>query len=412
MTTAEVRDRLTHALRLDLIGPDPGEPQLSEILNIAPSRWYLTGFLVPWNAPVSQKQDVEDTQGELELGEAGSGGDEDDSTPEPPAARRGHFPSSIGLSVLVSGEAQDLRVTARWGDYTPIEKDGKPTGEWQRHEREETVPLRLTGKQANPPPTPVPNSDGLDIITSVRRVRRLENLPGLPKGVLAVSVFLVNGRRAEDRPELKDMRFAFQASLTLDADRPLVSRPNPRGQDPGGDADERIADLQYRDVMEFAVGHGTATRAIVVAGVCRKVATTWMPEAEVERVEPSIMTGVELGMEALAAMPDAASVRAGLAPIVTEYRGWIDTQRAKAPKGGVQGEVADDLFAARSARRESNRSRPRGAGRPARAARLPADQSSHGRGGSPAPSAGTEGVQPSAAASALVAPVSVGISAR
>ena len=75
MTPAEVRDRLTHALRLDLIGPDPGEPQTAEILNIAPSRWYLTGFLVPWNAPVSQKQDVEDTQGELELGETGSGGD-------------------------------------------------------------------------------------------------------------------------------------------------------------------------------------------------------------------------------------------------------------------------------------------------------------------------------------------------
>jgi len=77
---------------------------------------------------VSQKHDQEDTQGELDLGEAGSSGDEDDSTPEPPAARRGHFPSSIGLSVLVSGETQDLRVTAR-GDYMPLEKDGKPTGE-------------------------------------------------------------------------------------------------------------------------------------------------------------------------------------------------------------------------------------------------------------------------------------------
>jgi hypothetical protein len=61
MTPAEVRDRLTHALRLDLIGPDPGEPQISEILAIPPSRWYLTGFLVPWNAPVSQKQDKEDS---------------------------------------------------------------------------------------------------------------------------------------------------------------------------------------------------------------------------------------------------------------------------------------------------------------------------------------------------------------
>src|SRR6185295_14943042 len=167
MTSAEVRDRLTHALRLDLIGPDPGEPQVSEILAIPPSRWYLTGFLVPWNAPISQKQDEGDTQGELDLANAGSGGDEDDALPEPPAARRGHFPSSIGLSVLVSGEAKDLRVTARWGDYTPIEKDAKATGEWQRHEREEAVPIRLGGNRANPSPAPVPNSDGLEIITSV-----------------------------------------------------------------------------------------------------------------------------------------------------------------------------------------------------------------------------------------------------
>ena len=130
--------------------------------------------------------------------------------------------------MLVSGEAQDLRVTARWGDYTPLEKDGKPTGEWQRHEREETVPIRLSGNKANPSPALVANSDGLEIITSVRRVRRLENLPGLPKGVLAVSVFLVNRRPAEDRPELKDVRFAFQASLTVDAGRPFVPRPNGR----------------------------------------------------------------------------------------------------------------------------------------------------------------------------------------
>jgi hypothetical protein len=33
---------------------------------VPPSRWYLTGFLVPWAAPASQKQD-DDTQGELEM---------------------------------------------------------------------------------------------------------------------------------------------------------------------------------------------------------------------------------------------------------------------------------------------------------------------------------------------------------
>src|SRR5947209_2452181 len=168
MTAADVRNRLTHALRLDLIGPEAGELQISEVLNIPPSRWYLTGFLVPWNAPVAQKQDEEDTQGELDLANAGSGADEDDTAPEPPAARRGHFPSSIGLSVLVSGDAQDLHVTVRWGDYSPLEKDGKLTGEWQRRERVETVSIRLDGAKATPSPAVVPNGDGLELNVSVR----------------------------------------------------------------------------------------------------------------------------------------------------------------------------------------------------------------------------------------------------
>ena len=128
MTAADVRDRLTRALRLDLVGPEPDESQISEILDRPPSRWYLTGFLVPTDAPASQKSEETD-QGDLDLG-AGPTGDEDENTPEPQAARRGYFPSSMGVSVLVPLDANDLRITARWGDYEPIEKDAKPTGEW------------------------------------------------------------------------------------------------------------------------------------------------------------------------------------------------------------------------------------------------------------------------------------------
>ena len=49
---AAVRSRLLDALRLDLVGPRPGEPghdaYTEEVLPVAPSRWYLTGFLVPY----------------------------------------------------------------------------------------------------------------------------------------------------------------------------------------------------------------------------------------------------------------------------------------------------------------------------------------------------------------------------
>ncbi len=343
MTASDVRDRLTRALRLDLIGPEPDQPQVDEILDRAPSRWYLTGFLAPSNAPASQKSDETD-QGDLDL-EAGPGGDEDENTPEPPAARRGYFPSSMGVSILVPPDAKELRITARWGDYEPLDKDAKPTGEWQRRERQETVAVQLEGEKADLSPAVLPNSNGLEIVTSVRRIRRLEHLPGLAAGTRAVSVFLVNRRETREGPdELRDSVFAFQTQLTVEADRPFVPRPNPRGRD-GNDADERIAELQYRDAMEFAVGHGTATRSVLDdSGLCRRVETTWMPQAEVERVKPAEIPEVELGMEALAAVPDVATLRAALAPLPSRYRSWIEVQRQSAPQDEPQAEVAVDLL--------------------------------------------------------------------
>jgi hypothetical protein len=342
-TSADVRARLIHALRLDLVGPEPDDPQVNEVLAAPPSRWYLTGFLAPSSAPAAQKQD-EDAQGELELTEAGRAGDDDDSEPGPQAARRGQFPSSLGVSVLVSPDANELRVRARWGDYEPREVGARPDVEWDRRERTGVVVVRLAGDGALPAVAPVPDSNGLEVVTSVRRIRKPQNLVGLALGTRAVSVFLVNRRvPIEGKDELKDSRFAFQASLTVETDAPFVARPNPRGRGTN-DPDERIADLQYRDVMEYAVGHGTSTRASVVDGHCHKAETVWIPEAEVERVEPARMQGVELSMEALAAMPTAAAVRTSLGKLTADYRRWIEEQKAGAPRSGPRGEVAAALL--------------------------------------------------------------------
>lgn len=343
MTSADVRARLTHALRLDLIGPNPGEPQISETLPIPPSRWYLTGFLVPWNAPAAQKAD-EDEQGELEKAAGGGGAGEEDTATDPPAARRGQFPSSIGVSVLVASGTKDLVVTARWGDYEPLQKDGKLTAEWKRTERIEKLTVKVGAEQSGPLSKPLPNGDGLEIVTSVRSVRGLEDLPDLPKGTRAVSVFLVNRREPEDAVELKDRRFAFQAQLTLDAAQSFVPRPNPRGRQDDEEWDERVADLQYRDVMEFAVGHGTSTRCALSKGACTHVETTWVPSSEVERVEPASRAGVELSMEALASVESGEDARGRLSTLVSQYRAWIDQQRKKAPQQGAPKEVSDELL--------------------------------------------------------------------
>jgi hypothetical protein len=116
----DVRRQLVQALGLDLVGPDRGSELLTEVLPQAPSRWYLTGFLVPLDADEQQKADESATEGVDEMNDAGGA-----ATPEPAAARLAVFPSSMGLSLLVPKEARELRVTVRWGDYRPRYGEGE-----------------------------------------------------------------------------------------------------------------------------------------------------------------------------------------------------------------------------------------------------------------------------------------------
>jgi len=71
----DVRESLVDALRLDLVGPDEdlGDPE--EVLAQTPSRWYLTGFLVPTEADDGQRTDPESSGTMDEMVEAGGADD-------------------------------------------------------------------------------------------------------------------------------------------------------------------------------------------------------------------------------------------------------------------------------------------------------------------------------------------------
>jgi phosphatidylserine/phosphatidylglycerophosphate/cardiolipin synthase-like enzyme len=47
VTPVEIREQLVVALRLDLVGPEPGSPLADEVLPQSPSRWYVTGQRLP-----------------------------------------------------------------------------------------------------------------------------------------------------------------------------------------------------------------------------------------------------------------------------------------------------------------------------------------------------------------------------
>ncbi len=360
MSSADVRARMIDALRLDLVGPRDARPEHSqhaeETISGAPSRYYLTGFLVPTGAPLPDRTDDD---GDDELDQVSEGRGDDEDAPERTPARKAFFQSSMGLSVLVPSETTSLRATVTWGDYAPVlvepEGGGPPTlpanpleSPWRRTPRRAEVELPIGGDGVSAA-TRLPDAGGLAVVTSVQAVAD----DVLPAGTRSVAVFLVNERPPVRGRGTRDTASAFQAELALASDAGFVPRRDARGRD-RGDLDERIAELQYADAVEHAVGHAISAVAERDAdGACRRVRTAWMPVADVEKVVPDGIPGVHLGMEALAEAPDAAAVQSMLRPMVTEYRNWIAKLPTSFPDAPHRDAVGADLVA--NARRASDR---------------------------------------------------------
>src|SRR6185437_10663169 len=353
VTGAGVRGRLVEALQLDLVGPWGSVGDEEERLTEAPSRWYLTGFLAPVGdarARTGAGEEEEEGGGEVD-GAAREAGGSDDEEPERHASRERFLPSSLGLSALAGPEARTLRVTAGWGEYKRTPGEGGKGWVWARKQRRAEMSLELAEAQETTRELDLPENGGLRLAWLARPLGPMPEGSGIAAGTRAVSVFLVNHRAAREGVE-RDEAFAFQAGIEAriasPAGLPWVARPNLRGLETH-DWDEQVADLQYRDACEHAVGHNAATLTLENGAAVR---TDWIPQAQVEQVAAAAMAGVELRMEALAGM-DGTELNAALEPMVGRYRAWIAKQAAAAPQAGQRGATAKQL--AGNARRAAER---------------------------------------------------------
>ena len=140
----------------------------------------------------------------------------------------------------------------RWGDYALAEPDEDGSKPWRRKPHEVALRLRLGAERSEP----VPDSGGLRIHVRERAIDT-SKLRDMPAGTRAVSIFLVNQRKAAAETRLADAAYAFQAELEVRSEQPFVPRPNPR-QPQASDWDEQVADLHYADTPEYATGHGVS----------------------------------------------------------------------------------------------------------------------------------------------------------
>ncbi len=333
----QVREDFQQLVVGDIHGPAFGPDEILPAHPIPHDR-YLVGMLAPSEVRVKPGQNDD------------SGNAQDESSGDVSSSDRvatvGFFPSSIGISFVVDGAVTELSVCAEWGHY---KKERKPRSEleglpgmhfakrdlekealrvWQRYSRQGTVTVKIIDgdlKEENP-------VSAFPLVKIRGRARRF-------KSFWLVTLFMVN-----DQPSQKenvDHQWLFQPCLTVSdpAGNSIFLERAGVVESRQDETDGELAQLAmlYRDVVEFAVGHGTAvhaepdpadhTRAV-------RLTTTNVPTFEVPRTEqPKIdknplLGGFELDMKTLARAGDGAFADM-LTPVVTAYRDWLHKQERR-----------------------------------------------------------------------------------
>lgn len=326
-----VRSHLIDALEAELVGPFRKQPGASvsdapEVLRIPPSRWYLTGFLVPRDQGEIQEPEEEDD-------DLGAGDDEDDeesSKPDPTVKKVRRLPASMGLSVFVPPEVKQLTAHVCWADYQRIEVGDRK--QWSRVFAQRTVPVPIDDAALR---------RGLEFLDG-RGLRLEGRVEKTPTGELAVAVFLVNAREPVSTAVARDEAYAFQTHLALECPEGFLGRPD--SSDEGSDDfDDRVNDLQFRHRHEWAVGHGVSVRAAGGPPTVSRVETDWLPRVQVLPVEARKLPDVVVQMERLASLATPAEAEAALLPLVQAYRDWVKTQATIDVGSAPRQETRDEL---------------------------------------------------------------------
>ena len=399
------RNHLVQALEADLVGPfQPDQAEtFEEVLSLPPSRWYLTGFLAPEEGREAEPErmappEEEDPRldptpdDEFALGPDDVGEDTEPGAEQEPK-QRNRLPASIGMTVLLpAGSERDVvRATVSFADYVPEEvpeaedeaegskKRKRPSEVWRR------VPGAPVSVEVRLDPGEVrrgielPGTDGVWLTGRLETVTGAPDRMPVPPGTRALSLFVVNRRRLkpQSRPD-EAMIFQVRLEVGVGFGDGLVARPNRKGE-ASDDWDDRVADLQFRHRCEYAVGHGVSVTVPPQPEPVRKVRTTWIPCAQVFRVEERREPAVMTSMEDLGKLPDGEAARRALEPLINSYGGWIEDQRRIELDTAGRRKTRDDLMdlAGKARGRIADGNRPAGE-RPGGAGGIPAREPGHG----------------------------------
>lgn len=290
-----VRSELVSMAGSLLVGPMSSD----EIIESAPVDTYLTGILWPRGAPFDGSDD-----------DAGldSGSDEESGAESPIPGYRAIRPCSIGITFAVEAgstvtiglgatsryepmeAAAEERTTANAGETTQKTNPAStldvsmtvapPTRRvWARRELGYSVTLPPGAESSTVRRTRFVGPDGKEVIDT-KLCLHVRCRVGPQQDIYTVT--LINEESDSEDAGSRDARCLFQTEIVVRAGKagsPAI-QPRPMPPPDSGDEDALTNALLYRDIREFAVGHGaSATWEQTEAATVGEVRTAWLPQS-------------------------------------------------------------------------------------------------------------------------------------
>lgn len=336
------RDLIIDYVKREFIGPDPIEweglrqENGEEILvSDPPSNRYIAGVLYPRDSISSS--DMQDIDDPLFIDDAGNSFDNEDHGVSDTVDSVSTFEYLADAEVLIDRSnaynQSAMSMTVAINDHDVI-KVSVSAGKYIKHkavDSEDNTTISYYRKQIawesdNSITLPNPGDgirviqvmdDGIETGLCVDFTFRMK-----ADGFAIYTITLENTKeKKEDTKRTNDEDCFFQTELILHSEKGF--HPLPDATRINTDEDYETNNLLYRNVHNYAIGHGCGTNW-EDAEIVTWVATAVFPEYEVKPILPKKINGVDLSMKAMSDPEQFKDVCANLYSMCKQYGEWID----------------------------------------------------------------------------------------
>ena len=337
------RNQLLGFVERELIGPDPidweGLTQKNgeEILVTDPPRTrYIAGILFPQETTDSDAETREDekTESEEDDGEDYGGLEQKEKITgditeyledAEELINRSNAYRQSAISLTAAVRKDDLiHIEVSAGVYTTTKSKDPDSGKNLIRYPRKAIYWKNEG---NPIVLPTAK-DGIVKIPADIKGLQFDVTYRYKRDDYTIYTFTLENTNVSGGNAVKDDDCFFQVKFTLHSELGFCSLPNSQRIN-SEDDDYDSNQLLYRNVYNYAIGHGCAADWDESANKVSWISTAIFPSYEIKPIVPSIIPGVSLDMKEMGPHGDFKATVRELKLMCSEYRKWIDQLETK-----------------------------------------------------------------------------------